>query len=525
MHAARRGPRSRDRSFPGRPGRLRAAAAWSARREEVLLQLRRQHGLPGRALGDRRGGARRGRRVGAGGGGPGGGGGAGRPRGRGGPRATLRDAPDAGRPGTRRRARRLLLHLPPLVGPAAPARASTRRADLGWFPLDALPDPVVPHERVVLEGCAPGGAAGPHVRLPVRIPEPRRLRALLTALATQWALELGEPWELSFRALVPVRTRDGADAVLKVVPPAAEYLERSAVALTGWAGAGAVRLLRADLPRGALLLERALPGRPRRPWSRTTTRGHGRRDRRAAPLARGAVPRAGLPALPSGSRLRRTTSAIPTGAARAPAAGGAGPAPWRASCWPTRRPPSSCTATSTTTTSCARATAGWRSTRTALSATPAYDAGRGCTTRAGMPADRRGWRSSRPRRAAADGLGRRRPRRRVGVRQGGALRRVDGDVRPAPRDPRSRWPRCSSPGSHERPGRPPACPPRARRHRLGAGRGRGRRAAVRVVGPAAPCSCGSRWGAVILAAVSPDRGGRPRGQLGWPWPSGRCWPP
>jgi streptomycin 6-kinase len=94
----------------------------------------------------------------------------------------------------------------------------------------------------------------------VRIPEPRRLRALLTALATQWALELGEPWELSFHAVVPVRTRDGADAVLKVVPPAAEYLERSAVALTGWAGAGAVRLLRADLPRGALLLERALPG-------------------------------------------------------------------------------------------------------------------------------------------------------------------------------------------------------------------------------------------------------------------------
>jgi 8-oxo-dGTP pyrophosphatase MutT (NUDIX family) len=29
-------------------------------------------------------------------------------------------------------------------------------ADLRWFPLDALPDPVVPHERVVLEGIRSG---------------------------------------------------------------------------------------------------------------------------------------------------------------------------------------------------------------------------------------------------------------------------------------------------------------------------------------------------------------------------------
>jgi 8-oxo-dGTP diphosphatase len=27
-----------------------------------------------------------------------------------------------------------------------------KTADLGWFPLDALPEPVVPHERVVLDG-------------------------------------------------------------------------------------------------------------------------------------------------------------------------------------------------------------------------------------------------------------------------------------------------------------------------------------------------------------------------------------
>ncbi|KAA1419242.1 NUDIX domain-containing protein [Nocardioides humilatus] len=32
-------------------------------------------------------------------------------------------------------------------------------ADLQWFALDALPDPVVPHEKVVLEGLRDGGIA------------------------------------------------------------------------------------------------------------------------------------------------------------------------------------------------------------------------------------------------------------------------------------------------------------------------------------------------------------------------------
>jgi 8-oxo-dGTP diphosphatase len=31
-----------------------------------------------------------------------------------------------------------------------------KSADLGWFPLDALPDPVVPHERQVLESVREG---------------------------------------------------------------------------------------------------------------------------------------------------------------------------------------------------------------------------------------------------------------------------------------------------------------------------------------------------------------------------------
>lgn len=36
---------------------------------------------------------------------------------------------------------------------------SAKAADLGWFPLDALPDPVVPHERAVFEALGDGGPA------------------------------------------------------------------------------------------------------------------------------------------------------------------------------------------------------------------------------------------------------------------------------------------------------------------------------------------------------------------------------
>ena len=39
----------------------------------------------------------------------------------------------------------------------AAGRESTKIADLGWFPLDDLPEPVVPHEKVVLDGLRAGG--------------------------------------------------------------------------------------------------------------------------------------------------------------------------------------------------------------------------------------------------------------------------------------------------------------------------------------------------------------------------------
>lgn len=73
-----------------------------------------------------------------------------------------------------------------------------------------------------------------------------------------------EEWELtadgpvkqgSAATVVAVRTSDGTPAVLKIASPAVES-EHEHLALRRWGGAGAVRLLRADPHRHALLLER-----------------------------------------------------------------------------------------------------------------------------------------------------------------------------------------------------------------------------------------------------------------------------
>lgn len=58
--------------------------------------------------------------------------------------------------------------------------------------------------------------------------------------------------------VLPVRTSDGAQAVLKIGPAESES-EHEHLALRRWGGDGAVRLLSADPPRRALLLERLTP--------------------------------------------------------------------------------------------------------------------------------------------------------------------------------------------------------------------------------------------------------------------------
>ena len=70
-------------------------------------------------------------------------------------------------------------------------------------------------------------------------------------------LELGPPFALGRHSFVAPA---GADAVLKVTPAEDDESDEEGDALELWAGDGAVRLLRRDRTRRALLLERAVPG-------------------------------------------------------------------------------------------------------------------------------------------------------------------------------------------------------------------------------------------------------------------------
>lgn len=87
------------------------------------------------------------------------------------------------------------------------------------------------------------------------------LPALLEECRARWSLELGGPFaDLSYNLVIPARGPAGTAVVLKLGVPCAE-LTAEAAALGLYGGAGAVLLLDHDAARGALLLERALPGR------------------------------------------------------------------------------------------------------------------------------------------------------------------------------------------------------------------------------------------------------------------------
>ncbi|MBB5133553.1 streptomycin 6-kinase [Thermocatellispora tengchongensis] len=89
----------------------------------------------------------------------------------------------------------------------------------------------------------------------------RELPSILDAVARDWELTVGEPYELSYHYVTRVVLGDGTPAVLKLGVPGAHSLAEEAPALAAFGGRGAVRLLRAGLDRGALLLERVTPGR------------------------------------------------------------------------------------------------------------------------------------------------------------------------------------------------------------------------------------------------------------------------
>lgn len=80
-------------------------------------------------------------------------------------------------------------------------------------------------------------------------------------LVRNWGLTMGEPYPRAQHYVCAVNCRDGTPAVLKLGVPGGAGLAREAASLSAFAGRGAVRLLRADLERGALLLERVMPGR------------------------------------------------------------------------------------------------------------------------------------------------------------------------------------------------------------------------------------------------------------------------
>jgi streptomycin 6-kinase len=88
------------------------------------------------------------------------------------------------------------------------------------------------------------------------------LPALIEEVARDWELSLGPAYPLSFHWVAPVTRADGTPAVLKLGVPSSGHHADQAEALRVFDGHGSVRLLAADLRRGALLLERAEPGEP-----------------------------------------------------------------------------------------------------------------------------------------------------------------------------------------------------------------------------------------------------------------------
>jgi streptomycin 6-kinase len=86
------------------------------------------------------------------------------------------------------------------------------------------------------------------------------LPSILREVARDWDLTVGAPYELSYHYVTAVNCGDGTAAVLKLGVPTGTSLAEEAPALAAFDGRGAVRLLRMDLARGALLLEHIAPG-------------------------------------------------------------------------------------------------------------------------------------------------------------------------------------------------------------------------------------------------------------------------
>ena len=113
----------------------------------------------------------------------------------------------------------------------------------------------------------------------------------------EWDLTVdGEPMHGYCSLVVPVRTRSSRPAALKVTFAGDEESEHEHLALQRWGGAGAVRLLRADPARRAMLLERLHTDDLGDLW-----------DVEACEVVAGLYPRIHVPALP---QLRTVTAYV-----------------------------------------------------------------------------------------------------------------------------------------------------------------------------------------------------------------------
>jgi streptomycin 6-kinase len=85
------------------------------------------------------------------------------------------------------------------------------------------------------------------------------LPGLVDDISREWKLSVGATYPMTFHWVAQVTTADGVAGVLKLGVPDG-HLSVEAEALRIFDGDGAVRLLAEDLPKGALLIEQAVPG-------------------------------------------------------------------------------------------------------------------------------------------------------------------------------------------------------------------------------------------------------------------------
>jgi streptomycin 6-kinase len=123
------------------------------------------------------------------------------------------------------------------------------------------------------------------------------LPARVDGLLEEWNLALdGSPMHGYCSLVLPVRTDAGAPTALKVAYEGDDESDHEHLALQLWQGRGAVRLLRADPHRRAMLLERLHPEDLNHLW-----------DVEACEVVAGLYPRLHLPAPP---QLRTVTSYV-----------------------------------------------------------------------------------------------------------------------------------------------------------------------------------------------------------------------